>query len=71
MNPVTTSIDIISGGVVILWSAPNSNYDTITAYNVEILNDLGTIWSNEVTNCNGANSIILANLQCVIPMSVF
>jgi hypothetical protein len=45
MNVVTTSIDPATGGVVISWTAPNNNSETIDAYNIEILDSTGTVWT--------------------------
>mmetsp|Transcript_29134 Transcript_29134/g.28192 ORF Transcript_29134/g.28192 Transcript_29134/m.28192 type:complete len:232 (-) Transcript_29134:211-906(-) len=68
MDPVTTSIDAITGGVKIEWVAPSSNFDTITAYMIEI-QETSTTFTEDLTNCNGATSTIIANLYCIIPMS--
>jgi hypothetical protein len=45
MTAATTSIDAATGGVLIQWSAPNTNSDTIDAYMIEILDSTGTVWS--------------------------
>ena len=36
MAAVITSIDSVTGGVKITWTAPNSNSEIITAYKIEI-----------------------------------
>jgi hypothetical protein len=69
MNAVTTSYDSVTGGVKISWTAPNSNYDSITSYKIEILDSTDTVWNTETTYCDGSNSIILSNLYCITPMS--
>jgi hypothetical protein len=45
MNAPTTSIDPTTGGVMISWTTPSSNGDSITAYKIEILDTTGTIWN--------------------------
>lgn len=45
MSVVTTSIDSITGGVKILWSAATSNNDPITSYKIEILDWTSSVWS--------------------------
>jgi hypothetical protein len=69
MTAATTSIDPTTGGVKIQWTAPNSNSEPITKYLIEVKKADGT-YLEDTTNCNGANSVILANLYCIIPMSV-
>lgn len=69
MSEAVTSYDSTTGGVKISWTSPSSNYDTITAYNIEILDKANSAWSTETANCDGSNSIILANLYCIIPMT--
>ena len=62
MNPVVTSVDPTTGGVLITWSSPTMNYDTIIAYEIDILDVLGANWNQDTVHCNGANAIIMANL---------
>ena len=70
MSSAVTSIDTATGGVKILWTAPNSNSDTITAYKIEIVDHTLTTWSQDLVHCDGTNSIIKSNLYCIVPMSV-
>jgi len=52
MATVTTSIDSVTGGVKIQWTAPASNSETITKYLIEIRKSDGT-FLEDTTNCNG------------------
>lgn len=61
MSAPTTAID--GTNVKISWTAPSSNYETITAYKVFIETISGT-FVEETTYCTGTN------LYCSIPMSV-
>lgn len=70
MSAVTTTINQSNGGVRITWSSPYSNSDPITKYKIEILDKLGNTWNEDLTNCDGSQSIIISALTCVIPMSV-
>lgn len=69
MSEVTTTIDPTTGGLKIAWSSAVSNSETITAYKIEILDVTDTTWSQDLTNCNGANAVIMSNLYCIVPMS--
>lgn len=65
MTPVTTQVYNIY--VKISWSAPINNGAEITAYNIEILNGDGFTYSSSA-NCNGADSTIVSQLYCMVPM---
>lgn len=64
-----TSIDPSTGGVMIQWSPPVTNQETIQAYKIEILDWTSSVWTEDTADCSGANSVILANQYCIIPMS--
>ncbi len=66
--PPTTSIDPITGGVLIQWVAPFSNAEPITQYNVAIVNSAGVAVTESI-HCNGADPFVVSNLRCVVPMS--
>jgi hypothetical protein len=68
MSAVVTSLDPVSGGVELQWSAPNSNGAAISAYKLEILDSTGIVWSQELVDCDGASLAIISSLQCIIPM---
>jgi len=70
VTSVSTAIDPTTGGVKISWTEPDDNYDSITSYTVEV-KDSGGVWQDDLTNCDGSQPLILAQLYCIIPMSVF
>lgn len=63
-----TSIDPVTGGVTIEWTAPDARGDSITAYKIEIADKTGTTWSTEST-CLGTDPEVISALRCVVPMS--
>jgi hypothetical protein len=71
MATVTTSIDSSTGGVTITWAEPATNGGSITSYTIEILDEAGSTWSTELTDCDGSDSGIMSALSCTIPMSTF
>lgn len=50
------------------WSAPDSNQETITKYEILIRKYDGT-FAEESTNCNGTQSAIVTALKCTIPLT--
>lgn len=56
--------------VRIAWTAPSSNYKTISAYLIEILDSAGTNFYEEATECDGSTSEIVSALYCDVPVSV-
>jgi len=71
-NPsvMTTSIDSVTGGVVVSWTAPYNNAQTIEKYQVLIFNKITNDWTEDNTYCNGSDSTILAKRNCTFPMQV-
>lgn len=69
MATVTTSIDSATGKLKIQWVAPNDNFNTITAYKIEILKKSDSLFAQDLTNCDGSSATVRANLYCLIPMS--
>lgn len=69
MTTVTTSIDSVTGGVRITWTAPNSNSYPVTAYLIEIADSLTATWNAETTHCDGSSSTVMSNMYCIIPMA--
>lgn len=71
MSTVTTAIDATTGGVTITWAEPASNGGAITAYTIKIVDEAGSTWSTETTDCDGSNAAIVSAKSCTIPMSTF
>jgi hypothetical protein len=63
-----TSVDPVTGGVTIEWTAPDARGDTITDYKVEIADKAGTTWHIE-PSCLGTDVDVKTNLKCVVLMS--
>jgi hypothetical protein len=67
MADATTSIDPTTGGLLVSWAAPYDNAQTITAYKVEVA--YGGNWAEETGGCDASDSTVMANMQCIIPLS--
>lgn len=68
MSVVTTEIDAAADplSVTISWTAPDDNSDAISSYHILILKADGVEYAEETTNCDGADSTILAAAQCLV-----
>lgn len=51
------------------WSAPADNGASITSYIIEVKNASGA-WLQNTVYCDGADSTVLTNTECTIPMSI-
>ena len=67
MNVPITSIDLLTGNVLINWTAPHDSFSAITSYLVEIANNNASSWLKDSINCPGTPP---SQLYCSIPMSV-
>ena len=64
-----TSIDSVSGGVVVSWPAvPSTNGSPVTNYSISIQDATG-IWRTDATDCDGTTSSVISSKSCLIPMS--
>ncbi len=70
-TPIAPSTTISATNVTlsISWTAPNAQGSPILGYMIYIRTSDGVTFTSDQTNCNGANSVILANAQCSIPIS--
>lgn len=66
IQPVVTSIDAATGGVVIDWVAPHDGSEPITEYLVEIANDDNSGFFEDSIACGGADPSVTV---CIIPKS--
>ena len=55
MLSVTTEVDLATGNVKIIWTAPYDNEQTITAYEILINDETEAVWTEDLTNCDGSN----------------
>jgi hypothetical protein len=53
--------------VIIDWVAPNDNGSPITSYRIRI-KQKDTVFEEELTNCDGLESDLVTNTQCIIPI---
>jgi len=63
-----TSVDPVTGGVAIAWTAPDARGDPITVYKIEIADKAGTNWYTE-PSCLGTNQTLIDASRCVVLMS--
>ena len=57
--------------MLIKWTPPYDNEQTILAYQILIADSTGTVYTEDTTNCDASvESIVNAN-ECSIPMEVF
>jgi hypothetical protein len=61
--------DNVDTSVRIDWDYPTDNGGTITEYEISILTHSVGVYSLELSSCNGADSVIVANRYCDIPMA--
>ena len=54
--------------VTINWDAPFDNYDTITAYLIELRHS-DLLSFTESVECDGSDSTVVANLECSVLIS--
>ncbi|CDW74138.1 pa14 multi-domain protein [Stylonychia lemnae] len=64
---VTTSVDSLTGGLKISWTAPFANGEAIDSYVIEIAGSTAQTlpWKRDLVNCPGVDPNIL---YCIIPM---
>lgn len=63
----TTSVS--GANVLINWDVPYTGATRITSYTITVRASNGTYLS-DITNCNGANVMVVASHSCSIPTSV-
>jgi len=69
MIPVVSSLQ--GDNILIEWVQPYLGGDTLLVeYNVTIRGKDGRLF-NELTYCNGQDSLVKMNTECYIPMSIF
>lgn len=54
----------------ITWTAATDNGAAITAYTITIMEDDDTTFTEEITYCDGSDSVIAGQLYCQVPMTV-
>jgi len=60
---------IVSGtNIVVDWNTPSDNGAAITSYTIKIKQN-DSIFSEELTSCDGTDATVKANTQCTIPIA--
>lgn len=67
-SPVTPITAISTNTVVVTWIAPDPNGSPITEYTI-LLRNAADEFILELTDCDGRNAEIVANTQCIIPLT--
>jgi len=63
----STTLHPSTGDLVISWAAPDDHGSPVTAYSIEVRDQLGTAWSAAAA-CDGSEAAVVAALECSIPM---
>ena len=66
MQVATTSIE--GTAARISWTAPSSNGEALSSYEVLVLHSDGTTFSEEAVSCSGSDSTIITTRSCDIPL---
>lgn len=69
MVAVVTTIEPVTGAVMLSWTPPVDNAAEITAYSIEVLDHDGLVWSEDSTHCDGSTLVIRLARRCTIPMA--
>lgn len=69
-QPATVTTTNTGSDVLIEWIAPYDNSDPITLYQILIQKKNGE-WLENLSHCDGTNSTVKTDLECIVPMSVF
>lgn len=66
--PGTPTTEISGSSVIISWGAPSSDGGVALTYTITIQRKTGA-YASDLTNCDGANAAIIAQLYCVVPVA--
>lgn len=64
LAPVTT---VEANNVIVSWQAPDTNGSPILSYRIKIQQS-DSVYSEDLTNCDGQSPTIVTNLRCTIPL---
>jgi hypothetical protein len=68
-TPAPPSTVVNGNFVEISWSAPDSRGSEITSYITSIRTSDGVTFMEDLTNCDGSDSAIVASTTCSVPIS--
>ena len=66
MATLVTSIDPVTGGVLISWSQPDDNSQTLISFTILIGSTDGVTFFEDETDCSGVDPLVT---QCLVPMT--
>jgi hypothetical protein len=68
--PTLVASTIENANADLTWSAPYNGGTPITAYTIQIRNSDGVTYSQDLANCDGTDSTIVADAMCSVPTAV-
>jgi hypothetical protein len=68
-KPASPLLEEVGTSINITWTAPDSNYATITSYKVFIKPSTGSTYLENTTLCDGSQAVTVSSLKCLVPMS--
>jgi hypothetical protein len=68
--PTDVQTVLIDGYIVVSWTEPYDGGSPISAYEILIQHDDGVQYSQDLVNCDGSDSTIVAQTTCSVPTSV-
>ena len=69
-TPSPLNVHIVNLDVNFSWTAPNSNFAAIIAYQITIGQSDGSTFTEQIQYCNGQSSNIVAQSYCLVPETV-
>jgi hypothetical protein len=70
-QPTNVMTELEGDSFVVSWTAPSDGGSAITAYQILLQTSGVTIYSEDLTNCDGSTSTIVDEGYCTIPKTVF
>ena len=67
-TPAAPTTTVSGSDIVVDWTAPVDNGATIISYTIKIKQN-DSVFSTELTNCDGSDPTIKSNTQCTIPIA--
>ncbi len=69
-TPVPPTTTLFGDTIVVSWIQPDDGGTSISAYTILVAQSDNSTFTEDKVNCDGRNTTIIANRQCVIPNSV-
>lgn len=55
--------------IFVQWSAPYDGGSPLTSYTIQIRHKDGTTFSEDLTDCDGTDTTIIAEAKCTVPIA--